>query len=189
MVFGKTHGAVLSALIIGTVGLSGCATKTYVNEQVGAVDAQVTQQGQRLNAVEGTAQEALTRAKAAGKLAEGKFLYSVVMSDDALKFPVGRATLSAEAEQRLNALAERLKSENRNVYIEVQGHTDDTGAAAANMRLGAERAEAVRLYLNRHGVALNRLATISYGEDVPVAPNDTASGRAANRRVVVVVLS
>ena len=57
------------------------------------------------------------------------------------------------------------------------------------MRLGADRAEAVRRYLNKQGVALNRMATISYGEDEPVAPNNTRDGRAANRRVVVVVLS
>ena len=185
----RNHGAALSALAIATFGLGGCATEKYVNEQVGAVGGKVAEHGTRLTAVEGTAQEALERAKAAGKLAEGKFLYSVVMSDDALKFPSGQATLSPEAQTRLTALAERLKSDNRNVYIEVQGHTDDTGDAAGNMRLGAERAEAVRLFLNRQGVALNRLATISYGEEVPIAPNATSEGRAANRRVVVVVLS
>ena len=46
----------------------------------------------------------------------------------------------------------------------------------------------MRLYLNEQGVALNRMATISYGEDNPVAPNDTKDGRAQNRRVVMVVL-
>ena len=54
---------------------------------------------------------------------------------------------------------------------------------------GEARAEAVRRFLNEQGVALNRMATISYGPDAPVAPNDTPEGRAQNRRVVIIVLT
>jgi outer membrane protein OmpA-like peptidoglycan-associated protein len=57
------------------------------------------------------------------------------------------------------------------------------------MRLGEERAEAVRLFMNRQGVPLNRMSTISYGADAPVAPNNTKQGRAQNRRVVVIVMA
>ena len=57
------------------------------------------------------------------------------------------------------------------------------------MRLGEARAEAVRLYLNQKGVALNRMATISYGETMPVDSNKTKAGRSKNRRVVIIVLS
>jgi outer membrane protein OmpA-like peptidoglycan-associated protein len=57
------------------------------------------------------------------------------------------------------------------------------------MRLGEERAEAVRLFMNQNGVPLNRMATISYGDTAPVAPNDTREGRAQNRRVVVIVMA
>ena len=56
------------------------------------------------------------------------------------------------------------------------------------MQLVDQRAEAVRRFLSMQGVALNRMSTISYGPDNPVAPNDTRAGRAQNRRVVVVVL-
>jgi outer membrane protein OmpA-like peptidoglycan-associated protein len=58
-----------------------------------------------------------------------------------------------------------------------------------NYRLGEERAEAVRRYLNKAGIALNRMSTISYGEDEPVAPNKSKEGRSKNRRVVVIVLA
>ena len=51
------------------------------------------------------------------------------------------------------------------------------------------RAEAVRLFMNQHGVPLNRMATISYGEKDPVADNKTRGGRAQNRRVVLIVMS
>jgi len=161
---------------------SACATKGFVNEQVAVVDGRVTQ-------VDGTAREALDRAKSAQRLAEGKFLYQVVLSDDSVKFPVDQNALSPEAEARLAELAQRLASENRNVYLEIQGFTDSSGDTAYNEKLGAARAEAVRRYLNKSGVALNRMATISYGEESPVAPNDNPDGRAQNRRVAIVVLS
>jgi len=175
--------AATGSLLLG-VGLmgSGCATKDFVREQVAVVDTRVTTVG-------GTAGEALSRAKSAQQLAEGKFLYQVVLSDDSVKFPVDQNALSPEAEARLSELAQRLASENRNVYLEIQGFTDATGDTAYNERLGEARAEAVRRYLNKAGVALNRMATISYGEESPVAPNETPEGRAQNRRVVIVVLS
>ncbi len=125
---------------------------------------------------------------AAGKLAEGKFLYTVVLSDDSVKFPLDQSKLSPEADARLAQLANQLKAENKNVYLEVQGHTDATGDTTYNDHLGDQRAEAVRKFLSKQGVALSRMATISYGEAEPVAPNNTREGRAQNRRVAIVVL-
>lgn len=177
------------ALLAGGVAVSGCATKTYVREQAAVVGGRVDTVETRVAAVEGTAKDALDRAVAAGKLAEGKFLYEMVLQDDAVKFALNRAELSPEAAQRLDAFVEKLKTENRNVYVEIQGHTDASGPAPYNEKLGETRAEVVRRYLNGHGIALNRMNTISYGEQNPVAPNETPDGRAANRRVVLVVMS
>jgi outer membrane protein OmpA-like peptidoglycan-associated protein len=191
---------IAGAMALGVVSLGGCATKKYVNEQTAALGAQV---GARVDtvatrvdgvethvaSVEGTAKDALDRATAAGKLAEGKFLYSEVLSDDSMKFGVDKANLTPEATARLDAFADKLKTDNRNVYVEVQGHTDATGPKSVNYKLGEERAEAVRRYLNQHGVPLNRISTISYGPDAPVAPNTNRDGRKANRRVVLIVLS
>jgi outer membrane protein OmpA-like peptidoglycan-associated protein len=106
-----------------------------------------------------------------------------------VKFPVNVHQLSPEAQARLTEFAQKLKGENQNVYLEIQGHTDSRGSEELNERLGAERAEAVRRFLNQQGIALNRMSTISYGKDSPVAPNDTPEGRAQNRRVVIIVLS
>jgi len=174
--------ATVSVLVMAGLVASGCATKGFVRDEVAVVDSRVTQ-------VQGTAGEALDRANAAHKLAEGKFLYEVVLSDDSVKFPSDRHALSPEAEARLSELVQRLTSENRNVYLEIQGHTDATGPSGYNDELGAARAEAVRKYLSMNGIALNRMATISYGEEVPVASNDSADGRAQNRRVAIIVLT
>lgn len=176
------RAAALTGLVVVGLAASGCASHRFVREQVEVVDS-------RVDRVEGTAGEALARANAAHVLAEGKFLYEVVLSDDSVKFPVDENALSPEAEARLSELVQRLRAENRNVYLEIQGHTDSTGSAEYNQRLGEARAEAVRRFLSDGGVALNRMATISYGEDAPVAPNDTEEGRAQNRRVAIIVLT
>jgi len=187
---------VAGAIVVGAVSLGGCATKKFVREQTAVVDTRVATVESHVNAqdatlagVDTTAKEALQRAQAAGKLAEGKFLYQEVLSDDSMKFPIAKAQLSPEAQARLDAFVEKLKTDNRNVYVEVQGHTDATGPKDFNYKLGEERAEAVRRYLNEHGVALNRINTISYGPDAPVAPNKDRAGRQANRRVVLIVLA
>lgn len=185
---------------------SGCATKEYVGQQVSAEDAKTTEriagvQGQveqtqmrlkdhdeKIAATSKTAQEALDRAMAAGKLAQGKFLYETVLSDDKVKFGFNKAELSDDSKKALDAFADGLKTQNKNVYVEIQGHTDNIGGDDYNLKLGESRAEAVRRYLSTKGLALHRMSVISYGEASPVADNKTKEGRAQNRRVVLVVL-
>ena len=188
--------ALCGASVLAALAMTGCATKGFVRSQVAAEDVRVGQvEGAARDAngaaqqAQGTAKDALDRANAAHKLAEGRFLYQVVLSDDSVKFPTNVHELSTEAQSRLSELAGRLKSENRNVYLEIQGYTDAKGGVDFNDKLGEERAEAVRKFLNQQGVALNRMSTISYGKDSPVAPNDTPEGRAQNRRVVIIVLT
>jgi peptidoglycan-associated lipoprotein len=189
MISGKYKILAVTALIASGLSLSACATKGFVKEQVGVVNTRVDSTDSKVAEVDRTSQEALKRATDAGKLAEGKFLYSVVLSDDSVKFPLNKHELSPEAEQRLADFANKLKEDNKNVYLEVQGFTDATGDKTYNDELGNARAEAVRKFLAKQGVPLNRIATISYGEEDPVAPNDTPDGRAQNRRVVIQVLA
>jgi len=181
-------GILLAALPV-MLSMTACASHKYVDDKMAAANGRMDAQDARVAKLDQTTQEALSRATAAGKLAEGKFVYSVVLSDDSIKFDSGKAVLSATAQQTLSDLASRLKSENKNVYLEIQGFTDATGTDELNYHLGNQRADSVRRYLNTQGVALNRMNAISYGAEQPVAPNNTREGRAANRRVVIVVLS
>jgi peptidoglycan-associated lipoprotein len=193
--------------------VSGCATKEYVNEQIAGVnkrmdgkstelsgridqqgqassnlDARLNQQQSALDGVSRTAQEALVRANAAGKLAEGKFIYEKTLSNQ-LAFAFESSQLTDAAKQELNAFAAKLKTDNKNVFIEIQGHTDNSGSAATNLKLGQSRADAVYRYLAMNGgIALNRMNVISYGESAPIADNKTRAGRMENRRVTLVVL-
>ena len=203
----KGSSLAVGALLVGIVGLSGCATKRFVGEevskssaasekrisevqtQVEAAQSRVREHDSKLAELDKSTRDALERAEAAGKLAEGKFVYSLVLSDDAVKFPVNRFQLSKEAELKLTEFAERLKGENKNVYLEIQGHTDSSGPDMYNLELGEARAEAVRRYLSKQGIALNRMSTISYGETEPIEKNTSRKGRSQNRRVVVIVLA
>ncbi len=194
----KVHTSIWIAgvALAGVTALGGCATRGFVRQNVAVVDQKVSVDRARLDQddthmanLDQTSREALERAEAAGKLAEGKFLYQMVLSDDSVKFPVDGSRLSPEAQTRLMDFVQKLKTDNKNVYLEIQGHTDATGDQSANKRLGEARAEAVRLFMNQQGVPLNRMSTISYGQDSPVASNHTRAGRAQNRRVVVIVMA
>ena len=190
-----TSRTILIALPL-LLSLGGCASHKYVDDRITMVNGRLDRHKERLDQqdahlaqLDKTTQEALDRATAAGKLAEGKFDYSVVLSDDSVRFASGKAVLTDAGKARLTQLANQLKADNKNVYLEIQGYTDSTGTDAINYRLGQDRAESVRRFLNQQGVPLNRMSSISYGSEQPVAPNSTAAGRSANRRVVVVVLS
>lgn len=201
----KTMKPWIVALSLATalVGTTGCATKKYVKTETGAVNTRVdevqgqveqaqtrlNQHDQQIGEASRTAQEALRRAQEAGKLAEGKFLYETVLSDDKVKFGFDTSDLSPEAQAALDDFASKLKGDNKNVYVEIQGHTDNVGSEKYNEELGLLRAESVRRYLNqKQNFPLHRINVISYGETAPVADNKTREGRSQNRRVVLVVL-
>jgi len=180
------HTSRIILLAAAILSLSSCATKEYVDQQIASMEAR---QNVRIQELTSTARQALERATDAGQLAEGKFLYTVVYTDaDGLVFDRNSSVLSSDVQTQLSELASTLKTENENVYLEIQGHTDSTGSADYNEWLGQRRAERVQRFLHTQGVALDRMATISYGEAEPVAPNDTSDGRATNRRVEIVVL-
>jgi len=191
------------SLTAALVGTTGCATKKYVKQETGAVNTRVDEvQGQveqtqtRLNThdkqigeISQTAQDALRRAQEAGKLAEGKFLYETVLTDDKVKFGFDTSDLSPEGQAAIDEFAAKIKQDNKNVYVEIQGHTDNVGSEKYNEELGLLRAESVRRYLNqKQGFPLHRINVISYGESSPVADNKTREGRSQNRRVALVVL-
>jgi outer membrane protein OmpA-like peptidoglycan-associated protein len=101
-------------------------------------------------------------------------------------FDLNRAELKPAAEQTIARLAEFMSTyENRRVSVE--GYTDSTGAESYNQELSERRAEAVRDALVARGISPNRIETQGFGEQYPVASNDTASGRQQNRRVEIVI--
>ncbi|MDP2319317.1 MAG: OmpA family protein [Acidobacteriota bacterium] len=129
--------------------------------------------------------------RAAGIEAETrKLIFETVLSEDQGKFRLGKADLPEDAAVALDAMVNNLKADKKAVWVEIEGHTDNVGDAKYNEQLGLMRAEAVKRYLyEKHQVPLHKINVISYGEEKPVAPNNTRDGRAQNRRVVIKVLA
>jgi outer membrane protein OmpA-like peptidoglycan-associated protein len=104
---------------------------------------------------------------------------------DRLTFETGKATLDmAKSAEQLNNVAEIMKAY-PNVELKIGGYTDNVGSAAANMKLSEERANATMAELVKLGVAAARMKAEGYGDQHPVASNDTEAGRAQNRRIAV----
>ena len=167
------------------------AGKAAANAQ-GAAD----QAAARATEANTRATEANTRASAVGTRLEEvvassrRLIYEVTLSEDQGNFKFGRKDLPDEAKARLDELVGQAKSDPKGIFIEIEGHADATGDKAYNEKLGMERAEAVKRYLyEQHQVPLHKINVISYGEEKPVAPNNTRAGRAQNRRVVIKVLA
>jgi outer membrane protein OmpA-like peptidoglycan-associated protein len=97
-------------------------------------------------------------------------------------FDFDKATLRPESAPVLEKAAAALTG-NPALSIEVQGHTDDVGEDAYNLKLSGQRAETVRLWLTQHGVAATRLTARGYGKTQPVIENSSDANRARNRRV------
>jgi OOP family OmpA-OmpF porin len=111
----------------------------------------------------------------------------VVTLGDEILFDVDRAELKPGGMQQLARVAEFLREHpDRNVVIE--GHTDSTAPDTYNLGLSQRRANAVEDFLITQGVEPTRIGAVGYGEQLPIATNDTAAGRQANRRVEIVVL-
>lgn len=170
---------------IGVVDQKAEAAGRSATDARGAADAAAASARQVNGRVDTVATEVATVAAATRKL-----VFEVTLSEDQGNFKFGGADLPDEARARLDQVIGQLKSDSKNVFIEIEGHTDNVGSKEINQTLGLERAEAVKRYLyEQHQIPLHKMNVISYGEDKPVSPNNTRDGRAQNRRVVVKVLS
>ena len=110
-----------------------------------------------------------------------------VTFDSGILFKTGKADLSADSKNALSKFAQVLIQDPQ-LSVEVQGHTDNTGSRATNERLSQQRAQSVSNYLTQCGVPYSQLKNIvGYAYDYPVADNNTAAGRAQNRRVDILL--
>jgi outer membrane protein OmpA-like peptidoglycan-associated protein len=200
-------------LIIGLIAGTGCATKKFVMGEVATIDQKVEgvetsveenqkrikEHDERLATLGSLIKEqesALDKQRTefdgklseVKKMAEGKLLFEEVLKNDEAKFQFDKWDLSDEAKVSLDKFVEVLIAQDKGVYLEIQGHTDNTGPEEWNLILGKRRAEAVMEYLHKqYNIPLHRMEVISYGSDAPVGDNSTRDGRAQNRRVVILV--
>jgi peptidoglycan-associated lipoprotein len=135
-----------------------------------------------------TANTAVARTDALDK-ASKRLVFEVVLSEDQGNFKFGRKDLPDEAKAKLDEMMQQIKADPKGAFFEIAGYTDSVGDKTYNEKLGLERAETVKRYLyEQHQIPLHKMNVISYGEDNPVAENNTRTGRSQNRRVVIRVL-
>jgi len=129
----------------------------------------------------GRLQDALSKVADTQQSARGM----IVNLPDIL-FAVNQATLKPEASMVLAKLAGILLIM-QDLNLRVEGHTDSTGSAAYNQKLSQQRADSVMDFLARQGIATQRMKSVGYGMDRPVADNNSADSRQKNRRVEIVI--
>ncbi len=188
---------------VGTMGKSLEETQERVRAAEGRItetDAKAVAAGESATKANSAAAEAANRATEVGRTAEAravsiegemrKLIFETVLSEDRGQFKLGKYELPEDATTAIDTMVNQLKTDTKAVWVEIEGHTDSTGDKIYNERLGQARAEAVKRYLyEKHQVPLHKINVISYGEEKPVAPNNTRDGRAQNRRVVIKVLA
>ena len=179
-------------------------SRTKANEErIGQVDQKAEAAAKSASSAGSAASAAAAAAKAADdkaaaaqksvaavEAASKRLILEVTLSEDQGNFDRAKADLPEAARSRIDQLMNQVKGDAKSVFIEIEGHTDNTGSSEFNDQLGLERAESVKRYIyEQHQIPLHRINVITYGENKPVAPNNTRDGRAQNRRVVVKVLS
>ena len=169
-----------TAVGAGIGALAGGGKGAAIGAGVGlALGGKMEKQKAELAAIEGAEVETVTDTNGLDAIK--------VTFDTGILFPTNGTALNASAKAALDKFAISLL-QNPDTDVTVFGHTDSTGTLAVNERISLERAQAVRNYLETKGIASNRFLKVegkAYTE--PVASNDTAEGRAANRRVEVYI--
>ena len=100
----------------------------------------------------------------------------------AVYFKTNDYSLDVEDIKAIDLVLKQMK-ENPKMKVEIAAHTDNVGDNKSNLRLSQQRANSVKTYLIKNGIDTNRIVSKGYGEEKPIASNDTEEGKAKNRRV------
>lgn len=178
---GATVGAAAGA-IIGKDGKStaiGTAIGTAVGAGVGAlIGKKMDKKAAELAAIEAAQVETVEDANGLEAIK--------VTFDSGILFALNKADLNASSKESLKDFAAKM-ADMPDTDITIYGHTDNTGSDAVNERLSLQRAESVEKYLNNCGIAKDRMVAEGKSYTMPVASNETAEGRAQNRRVEIFI--
>ena len=164
--------------------------------QIEQVDAKADQVGIWAKEAQTSATTANSAAAAVAARAEAidvatkRLVYEVVISEDQGGFEFASSDLPEGVRRRIDQMIAELKANPRGNFVEIEGHTDDSGDEMVNQRVGEARAEAVKRYLyEAHQVPLRKINVISWAKTSPSSPNNTREGRSQNRRVVIRILA
>ena len=179
---GAAVGAGLGALIGGGKGAGiGSAIGAAVGAGAGALI------GNKMDKQQKELQQELGQQATVEKTTDQNGLQAIkVTSEGGILFPTGKYSLNPQAQADLTRFAASLR-QNPDTNVQIYGFTDNTGSFAVNQKLAGERADAVLSYLANSGVTPSRLSAQGIPMADYVASNDTAAGRAQNRRVEIYI--
>jgi len=176
-VIGAASGAIIGGIIGNNAGHGGKgATGAVIGAVVGGVAGGVI--GNKMDKQAKEIGEALPGAEVE-RVGEG---IKVTLNESTVNFEFDSAELTTKAKNNLDKLIP-VFSTNPDTDINIYGHTDSKGSGEYNLKLSERRANSVVSYLVRNGISRSRLSAMGLGKDEPIASNDTAEGRAKNRRV------
>ncbi|WP_256002327.1 MULTISPECIES: OmpA family protein [Pedobacter] len=176
---GAATGGVIGAIIGKKAG--NTAVGAVIGAAVGGTAGGFI--GKRMDKQAAEIQNAIPNAEV---IREGEGI--IVKFDSGILFGFDKSDLTAQAKTNVQALASSL-NQYPNTDIKIIGHTDNKGSESYNQGLSERRAAAVKAYAISQGVPSSRLITIGKGFSEPIADNATEDGRAANRRVEVVIVA
>ena len=179
---GAAVGAGLGALIGGGKGAGiGSAIGAAVGAGAGALI------GNKMDKQQKELQQELGQQATVEKTTDQNGLQAIkVTFEGGILFPTGKYSLNPQAQADLTRFAASLR-QNPDTNVQIYGFTDNTGSFAVNQKLAGERADAVLSYLANSGVTPSRLSAQGIPMADYVASNDTAAGRAQNRRVEIYI--
>jgi len=174
--------------------------RSNAQQELGAERTQVSQLGSQLSQTQsGLAQETDARKAAEARAARAMESLNkiaqvkeeargmVITLSGQVLFVTGKSELLPAAQDQLDQVAKALKDQGDLKPMVVEGYTDSVGSDTTNLKLSKDRADAVRSYLVSKGVPSDKISSVGKGKANPVASNDTADGRANNRRVEIVI--
>lgn len=187
---GGGKGTWIGALVGSAIGAgTGALVGNSMDRQQKALQDQLDQMNGRIDGADARAdslQSQINQLKVE-KVKDSNNLDALkLVMGNSILFATGKSALSADAQAVLSKVAYNLK-QFPETDVTVVGYTDNTGSEARNDELSQERAEAVVDYLAAHGVASSRLKAVGRGWNDPIASNQTAAGRAQNRRVEIFI--
>jgi peptidoglycan-associated lipoprotein len=175
---------VLAMILPAMLFTASCTKKMVQTQPVPAAQSEVPKASDR-SAMEaeqtGQQQEDRLRAESAAREAAG-----TAFVDENIYFAFDSAVLSDQARHILNSKADYLRTY-PGVAVTVEGYCDERGTDAYNIALGERRAQSVKNFLLNLGISTNRLNTVSYGEERPVAMGHDEASWAKNRRAQFVI--
>jgi outer membrane protein OmpA-like peptidoglycan-associated protein len=177
---GAAAGAVLGAVLGGVIGNNvkggDTATGAVIGGVLGGLAGGIL--GNKMDKQAREIQQSIPGAEVA--VTEGGIF--IVLGENSINFDVAKSTLTPAAKVNLDKLVKTFK-DYPDTNLGIYGHTDSRGKLDFNMKLAQDRANSVKAYLVSQGVAENRFYTKGIGPAEPIADNETAEGRAKNRRV------